>query len=115
MLRAARASSATDEARSSAPRHELRIAGEKTQQVDVFQDADEIAIRGDRHPALVVPGHLEKGGRDEIVGRDAYDRPVGERRDRAFDRPAVEDRRVEEVRARQDADAFGFIAHEDGV
>ena len=87
-----------------APRDQLRIAGEKAQEVDVLEDADELAVRCDRHPPLVVLGHLEKRGRDEIVLRDADDRPVRERADRAFDRPTVHDRRVQEVGAGQDAD-----------
>ena len=37
---------------------------------------------------------LQERGRDEIVGRDADDRPMRQRADRAVDRPAVEDRRV---------------------
>ena len=95
-------------------RHQLRIAGEETQKIDVFEQADEFAVLGDRHPPLVVLRHLEQRSRDEVVGSDAYDRAARERPDRAFDGAAIENRCVQEIRPGHNA-GFAAFAHQKGV
>ncbi len=80
-----------------APRDELRIAGQEAQEVDVLEDADESAVLRHRDTPLVVLGHSEQRGRDEIVGGDADDRLTRKRPDRTFDAAPLEDRRVEQV------------------
>ena len=95
-------------------RHQLRIAGEETQQVDVFENADEFAVLRNRNPLLVMLRHLEQRGRDKIAWSDAYDRAPRERPDRAFDGEPIENRRVQEIRAGHDA-GFGAFLDQEGV
>ena len=68
-----------------APRDELRIAGQEAQEVDVLEDADKSAVLRHCDTPLVVLGHSEQGGRDEIVGGHADDRLMRKRPDRTFD------------------------------
>ena len=92
----------------------MRIAGEETQQVDVFENTDEFAVLRNRNPLLVMLRHLEQRGRDKIAWSDAYDRAPRERPDRAFDGEPIENRRVQEIRAGHDA-GFGAFLDQEGV
>ena len=83
---AARASSATDAGAVDLRGDELRIAGEKAQEVDVLEHADDLALARHRDAALVVLRHHEQRDRDEVVGRDRDDGTAGERTDRRIDR-----------------------------
>ena len=94
--------------------HELRIAGEKAQKVDVLEHADNLAVALNREAALVVLRHPEERRRDEIVGRDRDHGPRGERGDRRIERTPVEDRGVHEVAPRDDAHVAA-VAREEGV
>ena len=61
-----------------------------------------------RDAALVVFGHPQQRGRDEVVRRNADDRSMRQRTDGAVERAAVAERSVQKIRPGDDADAVGF-------
>ena len=96
------------------PGDEARVAGEKAEEIDILDDADIGAVLADREAALVVLGHLEQRRRDEVVAAHRDDFVAREAANRARHRQAIDDRRLEEIGAAENAGSFA-IAHEERV
>jgi hypothetical protein len=97
-----------------ASRDELRVAGEQAQDVDVFKEADVVAVGLDGETAPAVARHQEQRLEDEVVGSDRRDVEMRNLADWRVEREALKHHRLRQVHARDHADALA-IPNEEGV
>ncbi len=70
-------------------RDELRVARDEAQQVDILENADELCSIVHPDTPLVVLGHQQQRGEDEVVRRQADDVVMREIGDRCLQRQAA--------------------------